>query len=95
MNNIPSWIPAAVALISDNARITANDAFTFSPPLLDAYGSVVLPYSSIRTSSVALSPSFPFTVRSITKSTPIVPPVIWPRILFAVSVICGMIFRII
>ena len=34
-----------------------------------------------------LSPSFPLTVRSITNSTPIVPPVIWPRILFVVSVI--------
>lgn len=50
-------------------------------------GEVVLPYSLIRTSSVALSPSFPLTVRSITNSTPIVPPVIWPRILFVVSVI--------
>ena len=44
------------------------------------------------TSRVALSPSLPFTVLSITNSTPIVPPVIWPRILFAVSVIWGIIF---
>ena len=47
----------------------------------------VLPYSLIRTSSVAFSPTYPLTERSITNSTPIVPPVIWPRILFVVSVI--------
>ena len=29
---MPSWIPAAVALISERERITAREDLTFSPP---------------------------------------------------------------